>query len=91
MTDEGIFSRDRLGGNDALAAWYEAPCSRPESLIQDTSVFNFGQIENSIGLDLYLLGIERGKENVGGFFGEGFGGEAVEGAGPVDLIFLRIL
>ena len=91
MTNESIFSCDRLGGDDALAAWYEAPCSRPESLIQDTSVFNFGQVENSIGLDLYLLGIEGGKENVGCFFGEGFGGEAMEGAGPVDLIFLRIL
>lgn len=82
---ERILPRHRLRRHDRLPPWRKAPAPGPEGAVQDPAVFDLGQVDDAVGLDFDVVGVEGCEQDVGAFFGEGFRGEAVEGARPVYL------
>lgn len=79
MNYERVLSRDNLLSDHQLPAGCQPPTSRSESPIQDAAVLDFGQVDDTVGLDLDVAGVERGHEDLGGLGGEGRGRKAVEG------------
>lgn len=84
MRQKRVFPRDSFGRDDSLSPWRKAPASRTEGSVQDATVFDLWEIDYAIRLDLNVIDINWGEEDIGGLFGEGLGGEALERIGPVD-------
>lgn len=51
MTNQSILPRHRLGRNDTLTPRHKPPSSRPKCFVEDSSIFDFGQIDDSVGFD----------------------------------------
>lgn len=84
ITNQSILPRHRLRRNNTLTPRNQPPTTRPKRAIQDAPVLDLRQIQDTIGLDLDLIGLRRGEENISGFFGEGRRTESVERARPVN-------
>lgn len=75
--NETVFSCHQLACHDGLASRRKTPASGPESLVQYAPVLDLGQVEDSIGLDLDVVGVELGLEDGALLGGERRAGEAM--------------
>ena len=87
---ERILPRHGPRRHDRLAPWRETPAAGPERPVQDAAVLDLGQIDDAVGFHFDVVGVDGCEEDVGGFFGEGYGGKAVEGARPVYLALIFV-
>lgn len=85
MRHERILPRNALPRNNRLPPRRQTPPTRPKRAVQDPPILYLRQVQDAIGLAFDVFGRDGREEHVGGFFGEGFGAEAVEGARPVYL------
>jgi hypothetical protein len=84
-TNKTIFPCHQLARHNSLSSRCKTPASRPERLVQYAPVLDLGQVEDSIGLDLDVVGVQLGLEDGALLGGEGRAGEAVVRSGPIDL------
>ena len=87
ITNKSILPRHRLRRNNTLTPRHETPPARTEGAIENASVFDLRQVEDSIGLDLDLVWVRLRQQDIGRFFGERLGRQAVEGSRPIDSLF----
>jgi hypothetical protein len=87
VTNESILPRHSLRRNDTLTAGHKTPATWAKSAVQDPTVLDLGQIQNTIGLDLDLLGVGLGQQDIGCFLGERSSRETVERSCPINLLF----
>ena len=85
LHNKRILPRHRLLRHYRLPPRRKPPPARPKRPVQYPSILDLGQINDAVGLDFYIVGLDGREQNIGGFFGKGFGREAVEGARPVYL------
>jgi len=81
-----VLYRHHLLANGQLAAGSHAPAARSKGLVEDAAVLDLGQVDDAVGLDLDVHGVEGRHEHGGHFGAEGGRREAVEGGGPVDAV-----
>lgn len=62
-TNKAVFSRYQLARHDSLSSGRKTPASGPESLVQYAPVLDLGQVEDSIRLDLDVVGVQLGLED----------------------------
>lgn len=48
MANKRIFPSDSLLGNDSLPAWRQTPATRTEGLVENSTVLDFGKVDDSI-------------------------------------------
>ena len=84
-TNKTIFPRHQFARHNRLSSRRKTPASRPERLVQYAPVLDLGQVEDSIGLDLNVVGVQLGLEDGALLGGERRTGETVVRARPVDL------
>lgn len=54
-SNKSVFSGNELARDNGLTTGHKTPTSRTERLIQDSSVLDLGQVDDSIGLDLNVV------------------------------------
>lgn len=87
MTNQSVFPRHRLRGDNALTPRNQSPAPRSKRPIQNPSVLDFRQIQDPIRLDLDLINLRRCQEDIRRFLGEGRSTQPVERTRPVNLFF----
>lgn len=87
ITNKSILPRHRLGRNDTLTPRHETPPARTECAVENASVFDLRQVQDTIGLDLDLVWLRLRQQDIGRFFGKRRGRQTVEGSRPVDSLF----
>lgn len=88
--DEAIFSRDQLASHDCLSSRRQTPAARPEGFVQNASVLDLREVEDSVWFDFDVVWVELGLEDCALLGGEGRAGEAVVGSRPVDLALVLV-
>jgi len=84
MHDQRVLARHHLLAHHQLAARRQPPPAGAEGLVQDAPVLDLGQVDDAVGLDLDVLGVQRLHQHRGRLGAEGRRREAVEGRRPVD-------
>lgn len=70
VSQQSIFSRDRLLCNYGLTSWSQAPAARTKGFVEYTSVLDFREIDDAIRFDLNIIRTQRSHKDVGRFLGE---------------------
>lgn len=89
IANQSILPRHRLRRNNTLAPRNQPPTTRSKRAIQYPPVLDLRQIQDTIRLNLDLIGLRRGEEDISGFFRKGRRAESVERARPVNLLLRR--
>lgn len=76
-TNKTILPRHQLARHNSLSSRRKTPASRPKRLVQYAPVLDLGQVEDSIGLDLDVVGVQLGLQDGALLGGERRAGEAV--------------
>lgn len=85
MHDERVLPRHQTVLDHELASRGQAPAAGAEGAVEDAAVLDFGQVDDAVGLDLDVVGVEAGLQDGGRLGREGRRAQAVEGTRPIDL------
>lgn len=86
MRHKRILPRNALLRNNRLPPRRKPPPAGPKGSVQDPPVLDLWQVQDAVGFAFDVVKGDGREKHVGGFFGEGLGGKAVEGARPVYLV-----
>jgi len=82
--DEGVFARDNGVADHGLTLGNHAPAHGPESFVEAAPVFDLGEVDDAVRLDLNVLFVDGLHEHLELLLRHRLGRNAVEAVRPVD-------
>lgn len=75
--DKAVLACNELARHDCLSSRRKTPTSRAKCLVQYAPVFDLGEVEDAVGLDLDVIGVQLGLQDGALLGGERRAGKAM--------------